>query len=62
MMTSPKKDENDAKTPPTPQDSDVLKAVKTSEDKRELTDEEIAAVAGGGGKASELKRIDAIPL
>jgi hypothetical protein len=60
-MTSPKKDENDAKTPPTPQDSDALKAVKTSEDKRELTDEEIAAVAGGS-KASEIKKIPATPF
>ena len=61
MMTSPKKDENDAKTLPTPQDSDALKAVKPSEDKRELTDEEIAAVAGGS-KASELKNIHATPF
>jgi hypothetical protein len=50
-MTSPTKDEKDAKPLTTPQDDSAPKAAKPSDDKRELTDDEIAAVAGGAGGA-----------
>jgi hypothetical protein len=49
MMTSPKKDEKDAKPLTTHQDDDAPKAAKPAETQRELTDDEIAAVAGGAG-------------
>jgi hypothetical protein len=45
-MTSPTKDDKDTKTQTTPHDDDVPTG-KPSEDKRELTDDEIAKVAGG---------------
>ncbi len=55
MMASPKKDEKDAKPLTTPQDDSAPKAAKPAEDKRELTDDEIAAVAGGSsGKHAPL--------
>lgn len=44
-MTSNEIDK-DAKAPGKPQDDSAAKAAK-SEDKRELTDDEVAAVAGG---------------
>jgi hypothetical protein len=46
-MASENATEKDAKTLTTPQDDDAPKAAKPPEDKRELTDDEIAAVAGG---------------
>jgi hypothetical protein len=46
-VTTPEKDAKDAKRLTTPQDDSAPKAAKPSDDKRELTDDEIAAVAGG---------------
>jgi hypothetical protein len=46
-MSTPKKDEKDPNTLTTPQDDGAPKAATPSEEKRELTDEEIATVAGG---------------
>jgi len=40
-------DEKNAKTVTTPKDSAATKAAEPSESKRELSDDEIAAIAGG---------------
>jgi len=42
-----REDEKNSKTPGTPKDSGAPKAAEPSETPRELTDDEIAAVAGG---------------
>ena len=47
MMTDKNQTEEDAKNLVTPQDDSAPKAAKPSEATQELTDEEIAAVAGG---------------
>jgi hypothetical protein len=46
-MTSQNQTEQDTKTPTTPKDDPVQKPAEPPENQRELTDEEIAAVAGG---------------
>ena len=46
-MTSQNQTGKDAKTLTTPKDDAAVKAAEPSEVKRELTDEQIAAVAGG---------------
>jgi hypothetical protein len=48
-VTTPEKDAKDAKRLTTPQDDSAPKGAELSDDKRELTDDEIAAVAGGAG-------------
>jgi hypothetical protein len=50
------KDEKDAKTLITPEDNSAPKAAKPSESQRELTDDEIAAVAGGAAAPHPLKK------
>jgi hypothetical protein len=47
-MTSQNQSGKDAETLNTPKDDTAPKATETAEVTRELTDEEIAAVAGGG--------------
>jgi hypothetical protein len=47
MTTNPNQTGKDAKNLGTPQDESAPKAAKPSESARELTDAEIAAVAGG---------------
>ena len=47
-MTSQNQNEKDAKTPTAHQDDAAQKAAHPSQVMRELTDDEIAAVAGGG--------------
>jgi hypothetical protein len=47
-MTSQNQSGKDAKTLNTPKDDTAPKATETPEVTRELTDDEIAAVAGGG--------------
>jgi hypothetical protein len=47
-MTSQNQSGKDAKTLNTPKDDTAPKATETAEVTRELTDDEIAAVAGGG--------------
>jgi carbamate kinase len=48
-MTSQNPSRKNAKPVSNPNDSGAPKAAKASEITRQLTDEEIAAVAGGGG-------------
>jgi hypothetical protein len=50
-MTSQNQSGKDAETLNTPKDDTAPKATETAEVTRELTDDEIAAVAGGGAAA-----------